>query len=231
MQPLTAADTAEDLDDVLGRFHAWAKTAHKSKEIPGGVREISCEEALDANRRRWQSRAPAPLASTQNKESETSRPLEDDAIAPDIVTLRAGTESAADRSVSIEKPFPVPFGSILTEAVSTDVSSGPLALVWPTAAKAERQVSMSFRVGVCEQALIKARAAEAGLSVSAYVRQCALEVETLRAHVRHTLALVEQGHYANRSLEAKSGSPPAGGFFLRLRHWIFGTPARLTLGA
>jgi hypothetical protein len=236
MQPLTTAGTAEDLDDVLGRFHAWAKThktAHKSKEIAGGVREISCEEALDASRRRWQSHPSGPLVFTHNEKSETGRALEDDAIAPDTVILSTGTQTAADRLVGIEKPLPVSFGRIFTETISTDISSGPLALVWPTAPKAERQVSMSFRVPVSEQALIKARAAEADLSVSAYVRQCALEVEELRACVRHTLALVEQGHYVNRSLDAKSppAIPTARGLLARLRQRIFGTPTRLTQGA
>ncbi len=46
-------------------------------------------------------------------------------------------------------------------------------VVWPAAGKPERQVSMSLRVAASEQALIKVRAAEAGLSASAYLRQCA----------------------------------------------------------
>jgi len=82
-----------------------------------------------------------------------------------------------------------------------------LALIWPVAAKNERPVSMSLRVVASEQALIKARAAEAGLSVSAYLRQCALEVEKLRAQVHHTLALIEQGSEHIRNLQA--GQPPA----------------------
>jgi predicted component of type VI protein secretion system len=41
---------------------------------------------------------------------------------------------------------------------------------------------MSLRVAASKQALIKVRAAEAGLPASAYLRQCALQVEQLRVH-------------------------------------------------
>ena len=118
--------------------------------------------------------------------------------------------------------------------MTPDVSSGPLALVWPAADKAERQVSMSLRVAASEQALIKARAAKAGLSVSAYLRHCALEVEKLRTQVHHTLALIEQRSEQNPVRSLASGSPPAPapqGFFARMRRRIFPNAARLTIRA
>ena len=96
---------------------------------------------------------------------------------------------------------------------------------------------MSLRVAASEQALIKARAAEAGLSISAYLRQCALEVEKLRAQVHHTLALLEQKSEQRsepspaRSLTARPPTPPLGGFFARVGQLLFGSPGRLTLRA
>ncbi|MBV8675149.1 MAG: hypothetical protein JOZ33_17110 [Acidobacteriaceae bacterium] len=237
MQPLIAPATAptEDIDDVLGRFHAWArvhKTAHKTRETVDGVREISYEEALQASRRRWQGRVSAPSTSTQDEEPATKVSLENDRIAPDTVTLSTNGTPAANSSVAVREPRSPSFGAVLTEAISPDTSSGPLALVWPAAGKTERQVCMSFRVAASEQALIKARAAEARLSVSAYLRQCALEVEKLRAQVHHTLALIEQRSEENSvpPLNRGSGmiSPPAEGFFRRLRQRIFGAPASVT---
>lgn len=59
----------------------------------------------------------------------------------------------------------------------------------PGHADADRQVSMSLRVAPSERALIMIRAAEAGISVSAYLRQCALDVEILRAQVRQFMAV------------------------------------------
>jgi hypothetical protein len=50
---------------------------------------------------------------------------------------------------------------------------------------------MSLRLAASEQALIKLRAAEAGLSASAYLRQCALEVDHLRAQMRILLEVAQ----------------------------------------
>jgi hypothetical protein len=47
-------------------------------------------------------------------------------------------------------------------------------------------VTVRMSQGECEQ--LRGRAAEAGLTVSAYLRSCALEVETLRAQVKEALA-------------------------------------------
>ena len=99
---------------------------------------------------------------------------------------------------------------------------------------------MTLRVAASEQALIKARAAEAGLSVSAYLRQCALEVEKLRAQVHHTLALIEQkSEQRSELIPARSltAGPPGvsaspGGFFARVGQLLFGgSPSRLTFRA
>ena len=89
---------------------------------------------------------------------------------------------------------------------------------------------MSLRVAASEHALIKARAAEAGLSVSAYLRQCALEVEKLRAQVHHTLALLEQGSKHKPVLSLPADAAPKN-FLARFGRRIFGTPTRITLRA
>lgn len=174
----------------------------------------------------------------------------DEALPSDTVSF----SSAADSDSGIASPSsPSIFGTVLAEAISPDTRSktssghgsspgsspGPLALIWPSPARIERQVSMSLRVAASEQALIKARAAEAGLSASAYLRQCALEVENLRAHVHHTLVALERGPHqtldqnAIRSLAA--GPPPIQvsppGFLARLRQRIFDRPGSFTLRA
>jgi hypothetical protein len=97
---------------------------------------------------------------------------------------------------------------------------------------------MSLRVAASEQALIKARAAEAGLSASAYLRQCALEVEKLRAQVHHTLAVLERNTERNSDRSspfALAAQPPIQvsrpGLLIRLRQRLFGRPAPITLRA
>lgn len=51
-----------------------------------------------------------------------------------------------------------------------------------------RSASITIRLSKTECMRLRARAAEAGLTISAYLRSCALEAETLRAEVKKTLA-------------------------------------------
>ncbi len=51
-----------------------------------------------------------------------------------------------------------------------------------------KRASVTVRLSVDESEQLRERAAEAGISVSAYLRSCAFEVETLRAQVKATLA-------------------------------------------
>jgi hypothetical protein len=239
MQPLPGQATApaEDLDDVLGRFNTWAK-AHKESNKRGesidGIRELCYEEALESTRRRWQSHRPStPFA--MHEETAKDDLLGDNDVLADKLTLSSSAPESPARSSTAQRPVAASFGDVLAETATPGVDSGSMALVWPAAAKAERQVSMSLRASVSEQALIKARAAEAGLSVSAYLRHCALEVEKLRNQVHHTLALIEQRAEQSPAHSLTAAQAPAGrsqsGFFSRLRQLVFGGPARLTLGA
>ena len=231
------------------------KTAPKqSDDLPDGVRELSYEEALESSRYRWQARTQ-PSASDESKEEIQFRAKEKpapattqdkptpvefnaQAIQPDKLSLTSAgppvrTTAPPDKSVAPA------FGTVLAESLPAEPDRspdiGPLALIWPAPPKSERQVSMTLRVAASEQALIKARAAEAGLSVSAYLRQCALEVEKLRAQVHHTLARIEQRSEQSPSRSLTAGPPTAppapGGFFARVGQLLFGSPGRITLRA
>ena len=259
MQPLTAttAKSPEDIDAVLGRFQVWSATrkatSPKTKGLPEGVRELSYEEALESSRNRWQTRVqpsetnasaektgtsteekPAPALAARVKHGTpaafSASAFDTEAIQPDRLSLSA---TASPHPTDLPKKAQPAFGTVLAEAIPCEPDPAALALVWPAPPKTERQVSMSLRVAASEQALIKARAAEAGLSVSAYLRQCALEVEKLRAQVHHTLALIEQK--SEQSPARNLGSPPSPirpeGFFARLGQLFFGSPARVTLRA
>lgn len=248
MQPSTAhsPQSAEDLDAVLVRFQAWSGS-RKTKEVAEGVRELSYENALQSSRYRWQGRTPkseatedivpalAPVVETtthieaavQNPRYEISEEIAfpDEAFtdAPDTVSLSSAAPEAHVVQVKKESTWPPVFGAMLAEAITpTAHPSGALARIWPAASKPERQVAMSLRVAASEQALIKARAAEAGISASAYLRQCALEVEQLRAQVQHTLTVIER----KSTLALTAGEAPVHvssyGFFARMRRRIFG---------
>jgi hypothetical protein len=250
MQPSVAQDTqAENIDAVLSRFQAWAGT-RKTKEAAEGIRELSYEEALESSRYRWQTRPvtkekmdAAPVVETSAPAAPNPRfatleypAFDDEAVAPDSVSLSNALPKSSSDTVAPAQNPPAPpvFGTILAETVSPEPYSGPLTLIWPGSSKSDRQVSMSLRVAASEQALIKARAAEAGLSASAYLRHCALEVEKLRAQVHHTLAVLERTSEQSSSHALTGGAAPVlaahPGFFARLRRLILGAgPERLTL--
>jgi hypothetical protein len=56
-----------------------------------------------------------------------------------------------------------------------------------------RSASVTVRISKAECARLHQRAAEAGLTLSAYLRSCALEAETLRAQVKQALAEMKAG--------------------------------------
>lgn len=54
-----------------------------------------------------------------------------------------------------------------------------------------KTASITIRVNQEEQVLLHARAAEAGLSISAYLRSCIFDAESLRAQVKEALAQMQ----------------------------------------
>jgi hypothetical protein len=87
------------------------------------------------------------------------------AAAPKSPVLRV---ESSDRRAALA-PAAIPNGSALIE-------------------KNLKRASITIRLSQSDCAQLHQRAAEAGLSVSAYLRSCTLEVETLRAQVKETLA-------------------------------------------
>lgn len=234
----------EDIDAVMGRFQAWAGSGTGSGSRPQ-VRELSCEEALQSRRYYWKAcegahasaaavnasdsatepRAPQsaslrvksrgaghkPSAKTRAR-SHGVRPQARTAMSKVVESKSAVKSAAASANLRVR---PTRFQDALAQAVhpaEVIVSSGSPAGV-------TRQVAISIRLADSERALIRTRAAESGVTVSAYVRQCALEVEQLRAEVQQTI----------RTMDHQATAPPpaqAGGVFARLFHKLFLHAAR-----
>jgi predicted DNA binding CopG/RHH family protein len=68
------------------------------------------------------------------------------------------------------------------ETALSDLASGP--------GHGKRTASITIRMTGAEYGQLKQRAAEAGLTVSAYLRSCTLEAESLRAQVKQALATI-----------------------------------------
>jgi predicted DNA binding CopG/RHH family protein len=128
---------------------------------------------------------------------KSSDPWNDDALAQDVATL---SYEQALRSHARYRPSGPPNPSSLTDLDSP--ISQPDATAQQTACAGSRSnarpvdsleesrksasITIRLRSTECEQ--LRERAAAAGLTVSAYLRSCVFEVESLRAQVKDTLA-------------------------------------------
>jgi hypothetical protein len=75
------------------------------------------------------------------------------------------------------------------------------------------RASVTLRMSKAEFAQLQQRAVEAGLTVSAYLRSCTFEVETLRAQVKQALAELRT---AQRESSPESSQPPRTSWLARV---------------
>ncbi|MGC2162348.1 MAG: hypothetical protein WA634_10590 [Silvibacterium sp.] len=233
----------EDIDAVLGRFQAWAGSRH-AVGSKLGIRELPYEEAVQSRRYRWKAGNETPAKKKPGAGPDVIRVAAPVAAESELVRQKPGASKVRDakretmkknrgrghaaktdheaRIAPATKTAPVAkyaptaklekkpeFRDVLAETVRPSeaiVAAQPMELA--------RQVAISIRLAPAERALIKTRAAEAGISASAYIRQCALEVEQLRAQVQQTLAVLERKAPLSVPI-----APP--GFFARMMRRLF----------
>jgi hypothetical protein len=203
----------DTIESVAARFESWraAQQGNHPAPVPSGVAEISYEQALrhalrsrgltahaeqrptggeeaseaaeeargedGGGARRRRRRSPAPQA------GEETAPF---SAAP---AGRGGSDPARGAARPAGKDFRPPH--LEAEAVSAaGAETGTFAEVMgrQAALAGRRQASLSLRLSAQDAALVRERAAQAGLTVSGYLRHCALEVEALRAQVKALLA-------------------------------------------
>jgi hypothetical protein len=96
-----------------------------------------------------------------------------DMAIPDDCDLRTGVaREASSMELGTNRPFTAPRSEALQTAADQDL----------------RRMSVTIRLSEAESVRLRNRAAEAGLTVSSYLRSCAFEAETLRAQVKAALA-------------------------------------------
>ncbi len=81
-------------------------------------------------------------------------------------------------------------GAANAPSLCEPAANSPADAEWPETAASEsskRRASVTLRLSQAECAQLKQRAAEAGLTVSAYIRSCTFEAEALRAQVRQAV--------------------------------------------
>ena len=85
-----------------------------------------------------------------------------------------------------------------------------------------KSASITIRMSQAECAQLKRRAAEAGLTISAYMRSCTFEAEALRGQVKQALAELRGGMGTERKAESVAGQRTK----IRWLSRIFERPAR-----
>ena len=112
--------------------------------------------------------------------------------------------------------------AIETPAEGSGVSSATAPAAQPEARRPlppplERNLkdaSITIRLSKAECAQLHRRAAEAGLTVSAYLRSCTFEAESLRAMVKETLAQLRSASTQTNPTSARDS------WLRRLRQWM-----------
>jgi hypothetical protein len=95
------------------------------------------------------------------------------------------------------------------EAESARVPAGKIAPalnVTPALDEKRKRASVTVRLSEAECAQLQKRAAEAGLTVSAYLRSCTFEAEALRAQVKEALAELKAARPAAKAETIARGS-------------------------
>lgn len=191
----------EDINAIVSRFQAWAG-AQAPAQGKHGVRELTYEEAIRSSRRRTAPEKTAvaaePAAPVLPAEAKHQPAVERSAVKPAKSKKRVASRHVKSRTC---KNKPLPAAKTAPTTKSKDVAVQPAAIfrqvlaaqVAPVPALAVecRTTALSLRVSAGEHSLLKARATEANLSVSAYLRSCLFEMEDLRAQLRQ-LRLAQQ---------------------------------------
>lgn len=240
-----ATQPVEDIEAVLGRFQAWSGSKNAVEARPA-IREIPYEEALASERYRWKSAAgtgkksaPKPLSPVGSEAAQPGREKRATAKSARTTRMRAHDSSAvptvrkpaaappkpeAAKRSTTEKQKKAAFREVLAEAVK------PTQVVVAQPAELARQKAISIRLAPAERDLIQTRAAETGITVSAYIRQCVVEVDQLRAQVQKAMAAMDRGGAAVGLPIAPPASAP--GFISRItRRFFSGKGAVLALRA
>jgi hypothetical protein len=160
--------------------------------------------------------APAPAATPRDSA------WNEDGLEDDVATLsyeralrthaRYRTGDRSDRSLT-QPPAARPVDSY--EVISDDAPVAALSTArtesWSANAPVTaldrnlKSASITIRMSTLECEQLRKRAAEAGLSVSAYLRSCTFEAESLRALVKETLAQLRPE--AQKNKQAASTRP------------------------
>jgi predicted DNA binding CopG/RHH family protein len=175
------ADLAAPTPDVPERALAW-----NDDELEDDVATLSYERALQARGRYLKDAAADPTDRSLLQPAELG-PIHDD---DPLVGIPPARPEATSRSSQYSSADLQPKNSVhLPAAIENNLKSA----------------SITIRLSEVESVQLRQRAAEAGLTISAYLRSCTFEAESLRAQVKEALAKLR----ADQSRSDPARSDPA----------------------
>jgi hypothetical protein len=150
---------------------------------------------------------------THGRYRQASRNLDRDSVrvAGSLTTMAdPGSGARADASIKAVAAGAIDVSDAFDAPVATVAVHAAPALQAATARENDlRSASVTLRLSHAECARLHQRAAEAGLTVSAYLRSCTVEADALRAQVKQALAELKAG--AEGSSHASGQKTPDGG--------------------
>jgi len=126
----------------------------------------------------------ASMASASNSEPSWN----DDGLAEDVATISYERALRKHGPARGEALVTGAWEGLPGSATAVEAGTSPAASGASPAQLPPRTASITIRLSGPECAQLRRRATEAGLTVSAYLRSCTLEVENLRTQVKQTLA-------------------------------------------
>jgi len=197
MQQPATTELSSTFAGVLAAITAPGRSRSPSRELEGledDVVELTYERALRAHSR-FRTHESGDRSSIPVSRQEPLRIVE---------VFPADLEPAAEPAPKLA-------------AVLRITEAQPESAFETSAAPARKLKSarITMSLSIAEHAQLRARAAEAGLTLSAYLRSCTVEAESLRAQVKLTLAQL-RGESSN---ENHGSAPASSSWFQRLPFW------------
>jgi hypothetical protein len=157
------------------KFPPQSELISEADWLEDDVAVISYESALKSRARRW-----------------GTDPIADESLTgtDDGVVIGEGSARTA-QPAPLRVPESVPNASRLS-ITEADIPGVTRDSIDARGSSESKRVRITIRMSDAEFAQIRDRAAEAGLAVSAYLRTCTAEIETLRAQVKEALAQLRQ---------------------------------------
>jgi len=166
------------------KFPPRSERISEADWLEDDVAVLSYESALKSRARRW-----------------GVDPIADEAPSGTDDVFVIG-EASARRA----RPAPVHVPGSLPNSSRLSITEADVPVVVRESGELKR-IRITIRMSEAEFAQIRDRAAEAGMAVSAYLRTCTAEIETLRAQVKETLARLRPAHITDAGAPVpRSGS-------------------------